>query len=121
MSPTLMPLQTEYRYPQERLAPLALLWVDGEIDGTNLLVELPGVIAKEPCQVLIDAEVSTDKTLLTTDICIHAASAQHHAVKVLHPSAHSTSQTFILLLRLRSALKTRRAKWGKAMPGHGDL
>ena len=48
------------------------------------MVELSGVIAKEPCQVMIDAEVSTDKTLLTTDICIYAASAKHHAVKILH-------------------------------------
>ena len=47
------------------------------IDGANLLVELSGVIAKKPCQVLIDAEVSTYKTLLTTDICIHAAGSMY--------------------------------------------
>jgi len=46
---------------------------------------------------LIDAEVSTDKTLLATDIGVHAASAQHHAVKVLHRDNRSTSVTLMLL------------------------
>ncbi|QNI98144.1 hypothetical protein SynRS9902_02268 [Synechococcus sp. RS9902] len=59
---------------------------------------------------MIDPEVSTDKSLLKTDIGVHAAFAQHHAVKVLHPSIHSTSQTFILLFRPKSKIQTRRAK-----------
>ena len=83
-----------------------------------MLVELPGVIAKEPCQVLIDTEVSTDKSLLATDICIHAASTQHHAVKVLHLDGRPTSQTLILLV-FQTSVEPLIKKGGKRYPPKG--
>ena len=74
-----------HRNPHARPAdPLALLWKHLLVNRSDLLSELPLLTPQMIGQVLVDAEVSTDKTLSSTDIGIFAASAQHHSEIVPH-------------------------------------
>ena len=57
-----------------------------------LLGELPLLTTQKSGQVLVNAEVSTDKPLLTTDIGVHDAFAQHHSVIV--PQSSDLPETF---------------------------
>jgi len=67
--------------------PFAFLWKHLLIGGSYLLGELPLLTPQKTGQLLVDAEVGTDKSLLATDIGIHAASAQHHSVLVPHAAS----------------------------------
>ena len=65
----------------------ALLWENLLVNRFDLLGELPLLTTQKSGQVLVDAEVSADKSLLMADLGIHAPSSQHHSVVVLQSNA----------------------------------
>ena len=73
-------------------APKYRVQVRNQFRRSDLLGELPLLTTQKSGQVLVNAEVSTDKPLLTTDIGVHAAFAQHHSVIV--PQSSDLPETF---------------------------
>ncbi|MDA9700188.1 hypothetical protein N9U74_03385 [Synechococcus sp. AH-736-M02] len=74
-------------YPQrwgKDCGPFAFLWKHLLVNRSDLLGELSLLTSQKTGQLLVDAEVSTDKPLLTADLGVHAASPEHDSVEIFH-------------------------------------
>src|ERR1039458_5557481 len=58
----------------------------GQVDGDKFLVEVPPLVAKLTCQVLLDSIVCANEIARKALCCKNATLAQHYAVVVLHAS-----------------------------------